>query len=211
MDAQPALNVRMGYALNCTRPKMQASTGPAGRRSARLHLQSLPQRPDHRATCGRDRGQHAGLPVVPEGIGVNWRCPRCGRRFAHEDQFHSHDTVDIDAHFTGRPAHMRASFDRLIGSLPSGVQVEALRSVIVLSAHTTFSFITVQSRRLLVGIFLDRQLDSPRIVKVDVVTSRKIANTVDVRGPDEIDDELCRWLREAYGLRADPAHRPSTP
>lgn len=149
--------------------------------------------------------------MVRQGIGVSWRCPRCGRRFAHEDQFHSHDTVDVDAHFTGRPARVRASFDRLIGSLPSDVQVEPLRSVIVLSAHTTFSFITVQSRRLLVGIFLDRQLDSPRIVKVDVVTSRKIANTVEARGPDDIDDELCRWLREAYELRADPAHRRSTP
>jgi hypothetical protein len=151
--------------------------------------------------------------VVPEGTGVSWRCPRCGRRFAHEDQFHSHDIVGVDAHLTGRPARVQASFDRLIGSLPPGVQVEPLRSVIVLSARTTFSFITVQSRRLLVGIFLDRQLDSPRVVKVDVVTARKIANTVDVRDPDDIDDELCRWLREAYELHADPdpAHRRNTP
>ena len=150
--------------------------------------------------------------MVPAGIGVSWRCPRCGRRFAHEDQFHSHDTVDVDAHFIGRPARVQASFDRLVGSLPSGVRVEPLRSVIVLSARTTFSFITVQSRRLLVGIFLDRQLDSPRVVKVDVVSSHKIANTVDVRGPDDIDDELCRWLREAYELHSDPDHhRRSTP
>jgi hypothetical protein len=141
-------------------------------------------------------------------VAVSWRCPRCGRRFAHEDQFHSHDTVDVDAHFAGRPARVRASFDRLVEALPSGVSVEPLRSVIVLSAHATFSFITVQSKRLLVGIFLDRRLESPRIVKVDVVTPRKIANTVDVRSPDDVDDELRQWLRDAYGLRAGPADRP---
>jgi hypothetical protein len=136
---------------------------------------------------------------------VSWQCPRCGRRFAHEDQFHSHDTVDLDAHFTGRPAHLRAFFDRLVASVPSGVRVEPLRSVIVLSGHTTFSFVTVQSRRLLVGIFLDRELDSPRVVKVDVVSSHTIANAIAVRHPDDIDDELCGWLLEAYELRADPA------
>ena len=58
------------------------------------------------------------------------------------------------------------SFDKLIGSLPSDVQVEALRTVIVLTARRTFSFITVQTKRLLVGVFLDRCLDSSRVVKV---------------------------------------------
>jgi hypothetical protein len=60
-------------------------------------------------------------------------CPRCGRTFTREHQFHSHDTEDLDAHLAGRPARLRESFDKLIESLPSDVGVEALRSVVVLT------------------------------------------------------------------------------
>ena len=134
----------------------------------------------------------------PTGITMSWSCPRCGRRFAHEDQFHSHDTVDVDAHFAGRSGRLREAFNKLIGSLPSDVRVEALRSVIVVSAHTTFSYVVVQSRRLLVGVSLDRRLDSSRVVKVDVISPRNIGNVVVVSGPDDVDDELRGWLRQAY-------------
>ena len=140
----------------------------------------------------------------PERASVSWSCPRCARTFAHEGQFHSHDTVDVDDHFAGRAKHLRMCFDKLIGSLPSDVQVEALKTVIILSARTTFAFITVQTRRLKVGVFLDRRLDSPRVVKVDVISSRKIATEVTVRAPDDVDDELRQWLREAYELHASP-------
>src|SRR5262245_47356209 len=127
-----------------------------------------------------------------------WSCPRCARTFAREDQFHSHDTSDVDAHFADRSAHLRESFVRLIDSLPSDVQVEALRSVIVLSATTTFSYITVQASRLLVGVFLERALDSPRVIKIDRVSPRKFGSVVEVRGPADVDDELQLWMRQAY-------------
>jgi hypothetical protein len=133
---------------------------------------------------------------------MSWTCPSCSRTFAREDQFHSHDTVDVDAHFAGRPERLRVSFDKLIGSLPSDVQVEALRTVIVLSARRTFSFITVQAKRLLVGVFLEQRLDSSRVVKVDQVSAHKFGSVVDVRGPGDVDDELQLWLREAYELGA---------
>jgi uncharacterized protein DUF5655 len=132
---------------------------------------------------------------------MSWSCPRCGRRFANEDQFHSHETVDVDAHFVGRSGRLREALDKLIGSLPSDVRVEALQSVIVVSAHTTFSYITVQSRRILVGVLLDRRLDSPRVVKVDVISPRKIGNVVAIGSPDDVDDELRGWLRQAYEAR----------
>ena len=145
----------------------------------------------------------------PEFDGVSWICPRCGRRFAHEGQFHSHDTIGVADHFADPPAEqLRVSFDKLIGLLPADVRVEALKTVIILSARTTFAFLTVQRKRLTVCVFLNRRLESPRIVKVDVISSSKIANMVEVQGPDHVDDELGKWLREAYQLHADSS-RPS--
>ncbi len=83
---------------------------------------------------------------------MTWTCPTCARTFAREEQFHSHDTEDVDVHFAGRPERLRESFDKLIRSLPSDVQVEALTSVIVLSARRTFAYATVQAERLLLWL-----------------------------------------------------------
>ena len=135
---------------------------------------------------------------------MSWTCPTCGRTFARHNEFHSHDTVEVDVHFVGRPEQLRASFDEIAASLPRDVRVEALKSVIVLSARRTFAFITVRSKRLLVGVFLDEALDSPRVSKVDRVSDHKVASVIDVRDPGDVDDELRLWLRQAYERGSRP-------
>lgn len=135
-----------------------------------------------------------------EDLLMSWTCPTCARTFARDEQFHSHDTEDVDAHFARRPERLRETFDNLISSLPSDVQVEALRSVIVLSAHRTFAYVTVQAKRLLVGVFLEHPIDSPRVLKIDRVSVRKFGSVIDVHGPGDVDDELQLWLRQAYQL-----------
>jgi hypothetical protein len=94
------------------------------------------------------------------------------------------------------------TFDKLVASVPSDVHVEALRTVIVLSARRTFSFITVQAKRLLVGVFLEQPLDSSRVVKFHHASKHRLGSVIDVRSPDDVDDELKRWLQEAYELGA---------
>jgi hypothetical protein len=133
---------------------------------------------------------------------VSWVCPRCQRTFSSEGQFHSHDIVDLDRHFAGQRGELRAAFDALVAALPSDVRVDPLKSAIILAARTTFCFIVVHCDRLLIGVFLDRVLGSPRVTKVDHVASGKIGNVIEVRRPGEIDDELRSWLREAYDLRS---------
>jgi Domain of unknown function (DUF5655) len=146
---------------------------------------------------------------------VTWVCPRCQRTFASEGQFHSHDLVDVDRHFAGRPAELRAAFDALVAALPADVHIDGLKTVIVLAARTTFCYVVVQRDRLSIGVFLDRALVSPRVTKVDHVSSGKVASVIEVRGPGEIDDELRGWLSEAYALRSGPIgdrqpHRPAS-
>jgi Domain of unknown function (DUF5655) len=135
---------------------------------------------------------------------VTWVCPRCQRTFASEGQFHSHDLVAVDGHFAGRPAGLRAAFDTLVAALPADVHIDALKTVIVLAARTTFCYVVVQGDRLSIGVFLDRALVSPRVTKVDHVSSGKVASVVEVREPGEIDGELRGWLNQAYDLRSAP-------
>jgi hypothetical protein len=146
---------------------------------------------------------------------VTWVCPRCQRTFASEGQFHSHDLVEVDRHFAGRPAELRAAFDTLVAALPADVHMDGLKTVIVLAARTTFCYVVVQRDRLSIGVFLDRALASPRVTKVDHVSSGKVASVVEVREAAEIDGELRGWLGEAYDLRspaigARPRRRPAS-
>jgi predicted transport protein len=105
--------------------------------------------------------------------------------------------VDVDRHFAGRPAELRAAFDALVAALPADVYIDGLKTVIVLAAHTTFCYVVVRQDRLSIGV-------SPRVTKLDHVSSGKVASVVEVREPGEVDDELRGWLTEAYDLRSRP-------
>ena len=142
---------------------------------------------------------------------MTWVCPRCQRTFASEGQFHSHDVVDLDRHFAGRPAELRTAFDTLVAALPADVHIDALKTAIVLAARTTFCYVVVQRDRLLIGVFLDRALDSPRVTKVDHVSTGKVSSVVEVHEPGGIDGELRSWLSEAYHLRSAPRQERPRP
>ena len=145
---------------------------------------------------------------------MSWVCPRCQRTFSSEGQFHSHDVVGVDRHFAGRSAELRTAFDALVAALPAGVRFDSLKTAIVLAARATFCYVVVQHDRLLVGVFLDHALDSPRVTKVDRVSPGKVASVVEVREPGDIDAELRGWLtgppRRGAGPRREK-RRPVSP
>jgi hypothetical protein len=132
---------------------------------------------------------------------VSWTCPRCGRTFATPGQSHSHDVVELDAHFAGRPG-LRETFDQLAAALPDDVRVEPLRTAIILAHHTTLAYVAVLRDRLRLGIFLDRALEADRVAAVARVSARKIDNVIELRTTADIDDEVRGWLAEAYALHS---------
>ncbi len=133
---------------------------------------------------------------------MSWTCPRCGRSFASESQVHSHDVGVVDSHFAGRSSELRAAFDAVVRSLPADVRVDSLTTAIILAARTTFAYVVVRRDRLLVGLFLERGLESPRVVRVEAISARKVASIIEVRRPEDVDNELCGWLCDAHRLRS---------
>src|SRR5204862_2529017 len=43
-----------------------------------------------------------------------WRCPDCRRQFANRNQSHACGRYTLASHFTGKPAKVRATFNRLL-------------------------------------------------------------------------------------------------
>jgi uncharacterized protein DUF5655 len=133
---------------------------------------------------------------------MTWTCPVCLRAFAKPGQLHSHDVVEVDIHFAGRPPALRSTFDALVASVAVGMRVEPLKSVIILSSRTTFGYVTILQDRLRLGIFLDRPLETPRVSSVEHLSAAKVGNVIELRTPADVDDELRDWLTEAYALRS---------
>ena len=128
---------------------------------------------------------------------AEWRCPRCGRGFGRANQNHS-CRAPTDA-FVAKPSWMRDAADALAKALP-GARVEPYASGWHFAARSVFAAAKPMAKTLRVEFFLDHELASPRIVKLEKLGPTRFAHHVDLTGaPDE---ELLAWLQDAFILRA---------
>jgi hypothetical protein len=132
-----------------------------------------------------------------------WTCPDCGRQFAKQNQWHSCAARTVDDHFQGRDARLRNTYDALVFRLEEfgPVRVDAVQGSINLISRHHFGAVTVQKRALRLEFLLDEEIESPRIVRVQRLGPRRVAHSVKLCAPDEVDEELLGWLRRAYLLQ----------
>jgi hypothetical protein len=130
-----------------------------------------------------------------------WRCPVCGREFAHPNQWHSHAGRPIGDHFQGRP-EARVIYDELIKRLKEfgPLRVDAVKTSINLIARRHLGGVHVQKGGLRIGFVLERKLADPRILRSQWIGGSKYGYSVRVTSPEQIDAPLLGWLREAYEL-----------
>jgi hypothetical protein len=60
-----------------------------------------------------------------------------------------------------------------------------------------------RARALHLALCLPRALDHPRVARVLAVSPDRCFNVVKLTSPSEVDDELRRWLTEAYDYATD--------
>lgn len=108
--------------------------------------------------------------------------------------------MTVDEYFATGPAHERPVFDAVMAGL-SGVgpiHVEPVSVGIFLKRSRTFAELRPMTRWVAVSFALERTISSSRIARKVIDTGRTRYHVVNVRRPDEVDDELLAWLTEAY-------------
>lgn len=104
--------------------------------------------------------------------------------------------------FVGKDQQVQLTYHRLLEALhalgpfqeePKKTSIHLVRTVGFAGVHPRKSFLILNLRTASV-------LENPRIVKSEQVSKNRFHNEVKLTSPDEIDEELLGWLKEAYAL-----------
>src|SRR5262245_41254308 len=98
-----------------------------------------------------------------------WKCPRCGRRFAGKNMWHSCGRYRLADHFAGKPRQLRATFGRWVAVAKScgPVEVYAQKTRIVIQARVRFAGAVVRTGWLDAGLWLRRRATHPRLHRTE--------------------------------------------
>ncbi len=130
-----------------------------------------------------------------------WRCPECGRTFAAPRQTHTCAALaTVDEMFVGCAASVRATFDRVLDVVRELGPVDVLPEKTRIALHVRMSFAALMPRRRWLDghVVLDRRIDSDRFRRVEVYSPRNVLHAFRLVSPQDVDDEVASWLRDAY-------------
>lgn len=132
-----------------------------------------------------------------------WRCSACGRTFAQRNQSHACRVLgEVGAHFVGKDAVVRETFDRVVEVVRGFGPVEVLAEKSRIALHTRMSFAAFTPRvHWLDGhVVLAERLVSERFRKVEVYSARNVLHAFRLSDPTEVDAEVADWLKRAYAV-----------
>ena len=135
----------------------------------------------------------------------SWVCPNCARQFGRRNQGHEcAPAMTIADYFLTGPPFERPVFDAVVAHMASvgPVHVEPVSVGIFLKRSRTFAELRPMTKWVAVSFRLTRQVTSDRIARKVIISGRTMYHVVNVADPQQVDDQLCDWLTEAY--RASP-------
>jgi hypothetical protein len=130
-----------------------------------------------------------------------WRCPVCGQRFVTRNMPHSCAVIALDAFFDAAKPELRSVFDRYVEAARANgpVAVNATKSRVALQVRMRFAGIERPRRQYLIATFvLTTPIRSVRLSRVEYVPPYYYVHRVRLHEPTDIDEELERWLAQAY-------------
>lgn len=131
-----------------------------------------------------------------------WECPQCRRRFGRSNQGHEcAPALTVEEYFSTGPDFERPVFEAVLEVLRRAdpdIWFEPVSVGIFFKRRTVFVALRTMTRWVAVCFDLDRRLDSSRVSRKIVEHGGRYHHVVNVRTPEEVDDELAGWLLEAW-------------
>ena len=115
--------------------------------------------------------------------------------------WHSCARYTVDAFFAGKDVQARELFDAYVSFLRGIGDFVVDPNKTRIAFQNRGRFATVQRVRrdgLVIGFWLKRPVDNARFLRVERIPPNNYVYSLLLRGPEDLDDELRSWLREAY-------------
>jgi hypothetical protein len=129
-----------------------------------------------------------------------WRCPDCRRQFANRNQSHACGRYTLASHFVGKPAGVRAIFEKLRRVAEKNGPITVLPEKTRIAFHVRMSFAAFVIRRNWIDghVVLARRLENPRFRRIETFSPRNHLHAFRFESVNEVDAEVASWLAEAY-------------
>ena len=109
---------------------------------------------------------------------------------------------DLERHFVGSTAEVRATFDRIRAIVEGIGPVEILPEKTRIAFHVRMSFAAFMPHKAWLDghLVLSRRIDSPRFRRIEEYSARNILHAFRLTSPADVDEEFAAFLAEAYAV-----------
>lgn len=114
--------------------------------------------------------------------------------------------MTLDEYFSTGPVWERPIFDAVMAHLDSlgPLHVEPVSIGVFLKTTRTFAQLRPKSKWVALSFSLTRAVVHPRIGRKVEAWSGRYYHVFNLRGPDDLDDQIRNWLTESYLLDREP-------
>jgi Domain of unknown function (DUF5655) len=129
-----------------------------------------------------------------------WKCPRCGRPFANQNQSHFCSRYKLREHLQGKTPVAIALFREFAQLVKrcGPVRIIPEKTRIAFQVRMSFAAVSLRRDRLVGHVVLARRFEHPRFSKIQYISPRNHVHCFSFSSREELDDELLGWLHEAY-------------
>jgi hypothetical protein len=112
------------------------------------------------------------------------------------------ETYSVSDHFVNKDPAVRALYDQLVLLLRTfgPVEEDPKKTSIHLNRKSALAGVETRKNYFLLNIKSNHSIKSPRIEKAEQVSSKRFHHKVRISSPEDFDEELKTWLKEAYAL-----------
>ncbi len=132
---------------------------------------------------------------------AQWICPDCGRRFGRARQSHQCERgLSVEGYLALQPEERRDTYRAVLLVLEElgELDVDPVKVGIMVKRARTFCELRPRKGAVELSFKLSRPLGHPRIRKTISSSVHRRAHFVDLRSPEEVDDQIREWLAEAW-------------
>ena len=124
------------------------------------------------------------------------------------NQTHSCGSYTVDQHFTGKSPDIASMYEQFVALVKrcGPVTVVPAKTRIGFQVRMIFAALSVRKRSLDCHVVLSRRLESERFMRIQSLSPRNHVHYFSIKSPEDLDDEVLRWLTEAYEVGKQMHH-----